>query len=186
MTGEAAAAAAKAEPTPPARAPAAGARPKIRPARPGDLDALVALEDKTFTTDRLSRRSFRRFIASRTNVLLVAAEGGSMLGYGLVLLRCRAAVARLYSIAVDPKARGRGVARALVSACEEAAARRGALAMRLEVQVRNSRALRLYEKQGYRPFGHYRAYYGDGSDALRLKKSLGGAVAAGVKRKRPR
>jgi len=172
MKIEAATAAAKTQASEPARPPGAEPRVEIRSARTSDLDALVALENALFETDRLSRRSFRRFISSRSAVLLVASEDGAVRGYGLVLLRRGTALARLYSIAVDPKVQGRGIATALIGACEEAASKRGAMVVRLEVQVHNARALKLYEKLGYRVFGRYEAYYDDGSDALRLEKII--------------
>ena len=169
-----AAAAAKSKTDPPRQAMAgeAAARIEIRPARTGDLDALVALETALFATDRLSRRSFRRFISSRADVLLVAMENEVLRGYALVLLRRGTALARLYSIAVDQTAQGRGIARALVSACEDASSKRGAMVLRLEVHVDNARALGLYERLGYRVFGRYKNYYDDGADALRLEKIL--------------
>src|SRR5438067_100632 len=36
----------------------------VRPAQPDDLVALLGLEDRAFTTDRMSRRSMRRFLSS--------------------------------------------------------------------------------------------------------------------------
>jgi ribosomal protein S18 acetylase RimI-like enzyme len=44
--------------------------------------------------------------------------------------------------------------------------------MRLEVNERNRRAIRLYEKAGYHRFGRYDAYYEDGAPALRYEKPL--------------
>lgn len=168
----AAAAATTPDPEAPPAKPSAAARLEIRPARTGDLDALLGLENALFTTDRLSRRSFRHFISGRKDILLVAALGGVPCGYVLVLLRGGTALARLYSIAVDPKVQGRGIATALISACEEAASKRGAMVVRLEVRTDNAAALKLYEKLGYRVFGRYKGYYDDGADALRLEKIL--------------
>ena len=67
-----------------------------------DLDALVALEQAVFTTDILSRRSFRHFLASPHASLIVAEESGKLAGYALVLYPPRSKLARLYSIAVAP------------------------------------------------------------------------------------
>jgi ribosomal protein S18 acetylase RimI-like enzyme len=173
------------KPKAPAPAAARGAESiTIRKARAGDVDALAVLEHAMFSTDRVSRRSFRRFLAGRSAIPLVATQGGTLRGYALVLLRRGSALARLYSIAVEPSVQGRGIAAALITACERAASKRGARAMRLEVQVGNTRALRLYDKLGYRVFGRYRDYYDDGGDALRLEKAFNGAAAAAVKGRR--
>src|SRR5262245_13846758 len=53
-----------------AHAPAPDIR--VRKAARGDLDALVELEERVFATDRLSRRSLRRFLASPSAELVVA------------------------------------------------------------------------------------------------------------------
>jgi ribosomal protein S18 acetylase RimI-like enzyme len=148
---------------------------KIRPGHRRDLDALVALENAVFTTDILSRRSFRHFITTSKSSLIVAEDGSKLAGYALVLYPARSKLARLYSIAVAPHIASRGIGPLLLAAAEAAAARRRRRAMRLEVHEHNTRAIGRYEKSGYRLFGRHRAYYDDGGDALRFEKPLGGA-----------
>jgi len=140
-----------------------------------DLDGLVGIEQAVFSTDRLSRRSFRRLLARPTAALMVAEADGRLAGYVLVLYPPRSTLARLYSIAVAPHSGRRGVGTQLLAAAERAARRRGRRAMRLEVHEHNSRAIARYEKSGYRPFGRHRRYYDDGGDALRFAKALGPA-----------
>ena len=138
-----------------------------------DLAALVTLELDVFKTDIVSRRSFRHFMVSRQTSLIVAEESGGLAGYALVLYPPRSRHARLYSIAVGPHLGGRGLGPRLLAAAEEAARRRGRRAMRLEVHVRNKRAIARYEKSGYRLFGRHHDYYDDHGDALRFEKPLG-------------
>jgi hypothetical protein len=52
----------------------------VRPARVEDLDQLLALENRCFEHDRLSRRSFRHFLTSDTASCLVAERAGELLG----------------------------------------------------------------------------------------------------------
>lgn len=144
----------------------------IRPGTPDDLDALVSLEERIFTGDRLSRRSFRRLLERPTARFVVAGDRDRILGYALILFRARTALARLYSIAVDPAARGQGLGARLLDAAEHAAFDHGCILMRLEVRADNAAAIALYEKRGYRQFGRYLAYYDDDADALRLEKRL--------------
>jgi ribosomal protein S18 acetylase RimI-like enzyme len=144
----------------------------LRPGRSGDLDALLALEQKVFTTDVLSRRSFRRFLAARASTLLVAHVRGLLAGYVLVLYPSRSGLARLYSIAVAPHISGRGIGPLLLAAAEKQARRHGRRSMRLEVHEHNTRAIARYEKSGYRLFGRHRDYYEDHGDALRFEKML--------------
>ena len=145
----------------------------LRRGRLSDVAALVALEQAVFTTDILSRRSFRHFLASRRASLVVAHAQGRLAGYVLVLYPPRSTLARLYSIAVAPHSGRRGVGSLLLAAAEAAARRRGRCAMRLEVHEHNTRAIARYEKSGYRLFGRHRRYYDDRADALRFEKALG-------------
>jgi ribosomal protein S18 acetylase RimI-like enzyme len=151
---------------------------RIRCAEPGDVDALVQLEHRAFTTDRMSRRSLRRLLHSPSAAVLVAVGNGQLAGVAIVLFRARSSVARLYSIAVAPHAGGRGVASMLLDAAEEEALARGCRIMRLEVHRANHAAISRYRKSGYREFGRHRAYYEDGADALRFEKRLRGDTAA--------
>lgn len=143
----------------------------VRQAAPADLEALVALENRTFTTDKISRRSFRHFLDTTQNTLLVVGE--PVIAYGLILFHRGTSLARVYSLAVAPEARGQGHARTLMSALEEAACKRDALFLRLEVATVNQAAIALYQSLGYQPIKHLAGYYEDGGDALRMEKPLG-------------
>jgi ribosomal protein S18 acetylase RimI-like enzyme len=160
--------------TPPAPPPAAQnhAQVRVRAAAPADLAALVELEHRVFATDRLSRRSLRRFLSSPTALVLVADHAPHLAGTAIVLFRPRSTIARLYSIAVAPHMGGRGVATQLLAAAESAALTRGCLAMRLEVHETNHAAISRYRKSGYREFGRHHRYYENGGDALRFEKLL--------------
>ncbi len=150
---------------------------RARNAEPGDLDALVDLEHRVFATDRLSRRSLRRFLKSRSAQVIVADEAGRLAGAAVVLFRPRSAVARLYSIATAPHMSGRGVGSLLLAAAEEAALARDCTSVRLEVHVTNHLAISRYRKSGYREFGRHKRYYDDGGDALRFEKRLAPKLA---------
>jgi ribosomal protein S18 acetylase RimI-like enzyme len=146
---------------------------RIRSAEEGDIDALMELEHRVFSTDRLSRRSLRRFLTAPSAELLVAEEPeGRLAGTAILLFRPRSAVARLYSIAVAPHMGGRGVASMLLRAAEEFATSRACSSIRLEVHQTNHAAIARYRKSGYRQFGRRQHYYEDGGDALRFEKEL--------------
>ncbi len=144
---------------------------QIRPAQRTDLDALCQLELDCFSSDRLSRRSFSHLLRSEHADLLIAAANGAA-GYALLLYRSGTNLARLYSIAVAPDSRGRGLSKQLLEACEQRARERDCGFLRLEVSTANARAIGLYERSGYHRFGQIRAYYEDGSDAWRMEKPL--------------
>ncbi|HKK19224.1 MAG TPA: GNAT family N-acetyltransferase/peptidase C39 family protein [Opitutales bacterium] len=144
----------------------------IREALLDDLEALVGLENACFTTDRLSRRSFQRWLKGEQSLFYVAAWGELLVGYGLVLLHSGTRLARLYSIAVAPEVRGKGIARQVLRRLEEAAENEDRFFMRLEVAKENAAAIRLYQKLGYSVFDEWKDYYEDHSDALRMQKRI--------------
>ena len=145
----------------------------IRPARLADIPALVAVENRSFDSDRLSRRNFR-YLLSRGNAATVVAGGDekAVLGYAMVLFSRGTSLARLYSIAVDPNHRGHGLGTELLRAAEAAARKHGAAYMRLEVREDDPATQRLYHGEGYRKFAVQRHYYEDDVDAIRMEKSL--------------
>ncbi len=144
----------------------------IRNAQLTDIDALVALETACFETDRLSRRSFKHWLAADHRALLVADVEKTVAGYILIIYHPGTRLARIYSIAVSPQYRGLGLAKQLMAAGEQAANEDGRLYLRLEVSVDNTQAIKLYETQGYQKFGIYRDYYQDHKDALRYQKRI--------------
>jgi len=157
----------------------------IRLAHIDDLAALLALENNCFKHDRLSRRSFKHWVQDPKGILLLAEQHAQVIAYGLVWCLQGTRLARLYSMAVSPDARGQGLAFTLLEHLESEARSRQFLTMRLEVDTRNASAIRLYERAGYRIFGEYSDYYDDHGSALRMHKPLRGAAQAKVQRFTP-
>lgn len=68
------------------------------------------------------------------------------------------ATVEIKRVFVDPRFRGRGIARAMLRAVESEARRRGYVRSILETAVRQPEAISLYRSCGYtdiEPFGHY-------------------------------
>ncbi|HEY0834369.1 MAG TPA: GNAT family N-acetyltransferase/peptidase C39 family protein [Azospirillum sp.] len=147
----------------------------LRHALPSDIPALLAIEERCFATDRLTRRSFHYLLTRANATALVEVHGGVIAGYALVLFHAGTSLARLYSFAVDRVHRGGGVGQRLLSAAEQAARAHACIHLRLEVRRDNASAIALYKKNGYREFGVYTDYYEDHMEALRLEKRLGTA-----------
>ncbi|HEY9080537.1 peptidase C39 family protein [Magnetovibrio sp.] len=155
----------------------------IRDAVVDDVPALVDLENRCFETDRLSARSFRRFLAKGKAMVLVDEDDDHLLnGYALVLFHPNTALARLYSLAVDPDLRGRGIARALLTQAESRTLDRDATRMRLEVHQDNAAAQSLYHQLGYRAFAIHPDYYEDHASAVRMEKRLAPHLAQDLNR----
>ena len=144
----------------------------IRAARPRDLEAIARLENESFETDRVSRRSLREFLRAPHRPVTAAIIDDELAGYILVSLRRGARALRIYSLAVDARFLRRGVGRALLQAAEAYGRRHRRTALTLEVRYDNASAIALYESSGFRQFGEHPHYYADGATALRYEKSL--------------
>ncbi len=132
-------------------------RLQVRAAREQDLPDLLTLEQRAFDNDRLSRRSFRRFLSGTGAELLVASRGKEFVGYAVVLFRPRCPIARLYSIAVSPSAAGGQVSTALIDAAAAAARRRRCKVIRFDVAERNTPAISRCRKTGFAEINRDRA-----------------------------
>jgi diamine N-acetyltransferase len=144
----------------------------VRPVRLDEFDALCRLWEVLDEHHRLVRPDwFRRpegdrrrrediaaLIAGPDGALLVAADAGDrLLGLsGLFIrtwpgtpVRAERRVVEIDNIVVDPAARRRGVATALVEASAEWARTRGFAAIELSVFEFNAEALAFYEATGF-------------------------------------
>jgi len=97
----------------------------------------------------------RDWLAGKEKCLVHVAvdDGKNVLGFSMVRLRAELLShepsAHLEAIALDKRAEGRGIAKALLARAEQAAKEHGALSMSLHVFSVNTRARRLYERAGY-------------------------------------
>lgn len=145
---------------------------QFRLAQTSDIPFLMSIETAAFSGDRLSLRRFKHWVKAGNAILLVAEHEHKVLAYGLVLLRKGQRLARLYSLAVAPELKGKGVGRLLLQQLEHHTAAKGWQFMRLEVAENNLAAIALYQTMGYTQFGRYPHYYEDQQDALRMEKFL--------------
>lgn len=144
----------------------------FRNASAEDLPSLLSLENQCFEHDRLSPRSFQWMISRAHASLIVAQAAGQLMGYALLLFHRGTSLARLYSIAISPAARGQGLGKRLLAEAEHTARSVDCAYMRLEVRPDNQTAIRLYEGVGYRRFAVINDYYQDHADALRYEKRI--------------
>lgn len=74
--------------------------------------------------------------------------------------------AELLRIAVLPEARGQGLGRDLLRACQDHLGREDIHTLHLEVRVSNAPARKLYQALGWKETGLRPKYYRDGEDAV--------------------
>lgn len=143
----------------------------IRPGRRSDLDTLLQLEQNFDAGERISLRSWQRFLV-QLGPVHVAEIGGVLAAAAVILTRRNSTRARLYSLITDPAFRGRGVARALMEQVEADLMQRGFDCLALEVRADNDPAIGLYQRLGFQMCGQRPGYYSDGMQAVLMEKSL--------------
>jgi GNAT superfamily N-acetyltransferase len=106
-------------------------------------------------------------------VVIARDDDGTALGCG-ALRALGADVAEVKRMYVDPSARGRGVAKAVLAGLEDAAHDRGWTTLRLETGPRQPEAIGLYSRAGYRPIEAFGNYVGapDAEGSLYFERSL--------------
>ena len=145
----------------------------IRHARVADIPRLVEIEEKSFQTDKLSRRNFHWLIKHGHSIFLGIFKEGYLIGYGVVLINKGTSLARLYSIALDQSYQGLGYATQLIKELERRATDEEDCAyLRLEVSESNIPAMTLYEKLGFKQFAWKEDYYEDGKAAICYEKRI--------------
>lgn len=149
-----------------------GRRIRIRSGNIGDLDSLVDLETRGFTSDRFDRSQFRYLLTRARADILVAEISGRIAGAAIMLWRDKTRSGRLYNIVIDPSFQKQGIGKRLIGACESEAVRLGRDRVTLEVRTDNKNAISFYRKHGYKIERTLPGYYADGVSALRMKKDL--------------
>jgi ribosomal-protein-alanine N-acetyltransferase len=136
-----------------------------------DLDDVIAIEKASFHTP-WSRGAFRyELTQNRVARSLVVRSGQELMGY-LCLWEIGHEI-HITNLAVHPRYRRRGAARALLGAILEEAQRKSVELVFLEVRPTNVEALTLYESLGFRVIGRRKGYYFDtGEDALVMEARL--------------
>lgn len=135
------------------------------------IDQVLPLEETLFEDDRWSVRTYWSELGQLdTRHYLVAVDGDAVQGYaGLCDYPDEAFV---QTVAVAKAAQGKGVGRQLLQALLDEAARRRQTRVLLEVRADNTRAIDLYERNGFRRSGLRRGYYSpSGTDALVMTRT---------------
>lgn len=150
-----------------------GGAPVLGEIEPRDAAAVARLHAASFHRG-WSEHEFHRLLLDR-NVIGHQARVGRALA-GFILSRIAAGEAEILSVAVDPRRRGRGLARALLDLHLRRLAGLGAKTVFLEVEETNEPARRLYAGAGFREVGRRDRYYpragGPAGAALVLRRDL--------------
>ena len=144
----------------------------LRLAEIDDIPSIMEIEQICFDKDSFSKRQFVYLISQAKGYFCVAEYQQRVGGYFSVLINQRACSLRIYSIAVHPDYRGRGLGQVLMDQTIQTAGECKAAKITLEVKVTNTSAIGLYMKNGFIPAGIKPCYYHDGSDAIYMQRLI--------------
>ncbi len=161
----------------------------LRPLRWWDIEGISPIEHELFPDDPWPAETFWAELSlGAQRRYLVAEDDDGLLGYaGLSCpVDARGADAEIMTVAVAPRAQGRGVGRALLDTLRRTAAERGAGRLVLEVRADNAAARALYAATGFDQIATRAGYYrttgasssGPAVDALVLSRPLSTGTAA--------
>ena len=147
----------------------------VRPAVPGDVPAIAALERDCLGPDAWSEALVAEGVTGSlpTVAYLVVEVDGVVAGHATASVA--GDIAELQRIAVDPGHRRHGLAGALLDAVVDLSRAGGADRLLLEVREDNAGALAFYASRGFVEVDRRRRYYRDGATAVVLRLGLGPA-----------
>lgn len=140
-----------------------------------DLPVLVSMEKILFADSPWSMGQFKEEFKGvpRTHFFTVAVDGNNqIIGYAAVMVPAPGVEADVLTVGVLPEYRKAGIGTAFMEQLENWASDKESNAMILEVGVNNAGAIALYESLGYSKISVRKNYYGNGLDALVMRKDL--------------
>jgi ribosomal-protein-alanine N-acetyltransferase len=140
----------------------------IRKFRPTDLGRVYGVECRSFK-DPYDVFFLLNLHELYSETFLVAEKNGIVVGY--VIARLIGRKGHIIAIAVEPEHRRQGIGRSLMKTVTRILYIRGAEELFLEVRASNIRAIKFYEKLGFRRSKVIPGYYADGEDGVLLRKS---------------
>jgi len=139
----------------------------IRKASADDLDAVMAIEQSSFSRP-WSRKSFEAELFKASGNFLVYEADGEVAGY--IIFWTVLDEAEIADVAVAEQFKRQQIAERLINRCIEM--NQDTRVIYLEVGIDNEPAVRLYKKLGFNVNGEIKDYYGTGKNALRMSLEL--------------
>lgn len=148
----------------------------FRKATRRDLPAISKLFDKALNETREFDNVpayMRECLRDPDDRFIVATKDGKLAGFIVTDFKSESRNAiNVDQLAVDESFRHQGIGTALLKKAEDVALKNKFKAVTLQVRADNDNAKHLYEETGYRQIGKHWRYYGDGTSAYEMKKSL--------------
>ena len=151
----------------------------VRAATPADGHAVARIEAVSFDpADAFTARQVRRLIDNRHALSLVAVADDAVAGWCVALRRQHRQhrSGRIYSLAVAPEQRGRGIAESLLTRAIDTLRAQGVRHVYLEVAADNAPAIALYRKLGFVTVRSMPDYYGPGAAGTSMRLAIANTV----------
>lgn len=133
-----------------------------------DLNELRTLEKICFPIDNWPLLDLIGVLSIPGIIRLKATNDEKFIGFISATVNRRYSTGWITTIAVMPNYQNRGIAQDLLQACE---VKMDTQIIKLTVRKSNSKAIHLYEKNGYFVKEIWNAYYIDGEDAILFQKT---------------
>jgi ribosomal protein S18 acetylase RimI-like enzyme len=144
----------------------------IRDMEPGDVAALVAIEQACFAAGyadkMMTAEDFAEVPGDEHAALFCAIENDEVAGYAFLLLEDGAA--NFDSLAVSPSHQGKGLGEKLFRHVERYCQDNAIPRLNLEIKETNYPLLKRYHGYGYKCFEVESGFYADGWGAIRMLK----------------
>ncbi len=131
----------------------------IRSAKASDAKELYQLESSIFTKEDFGLALYSFYYHINKNELFIHEQSGKIVGYILWLKRKK--YYRLYSLCIAKEFQGKGVAKKLLDFSFKNIV---APCYQLEVKVDNTKAIKLYEKYGFKKSKVLKKFYSNQQD----------------------
>ena len=142
----------------------------VRKAQQADIPAILEIEWECFREDSFSKEQFAYLISRSKGIFYVMMEADRVIAYVSLLFHGGTRYLRIYSIAVHPDFRGKKVGQLLIDQIVVIAQKQGLKRITLEVNVSNSPAIHLYEKNGFKCTSIKENYYHNGTSAYYMQR----------------
>lgn len=145
----------------------------VRPMRESELTALHRVDRLVFGRLAYPYFALRQLVELHGPYCVVADDGDEIVGYCFGAPSARRDFGWVLGLAVLPRSRGAGIARSLIREVTLRLFASGMPEVRLAVEPRNDRAIRIYESLGYRMVALRLDYFGPEAHRLIMAVSVG-------------
>ncbi|MDP3995879.1 MAG: ribosomal protein S18-alanine N-acetyltransferase [bacterium] len=141
-------------------------RVKIRKIKPSDLDGILEIEKASFSTDAYSKKRLSILCKRKASGFALATFNDLPAAY--LLAWPKKSKMEIISIAVNPKYRRIGIGIKLINYIIRKSKRMRLKDISLEVKTTNKKAIKFYEKIGFKTVKVLKRYYKDEESAQRM------------------